>query len=62
MGKQRDPNEIVHVQPRPGEVVLYEGKAYGDRGTLQVRRGELERVEGKFDEVDPANLPDAGGR
>jgi len=60
--KQQDPSEIVHVQPRPGETVVYEGRAYGDRATLQVRRGDLERVEGSWEEVDPDRLPDVGER
>ena len=60
--KQQDPSAIVHVQPRPGETVIYEGRAYGDRATLQVVRRDLERVEGDFEEVNPERLPDAGER
>lgn len=60
--KQQNPDEIVHVQVKPGATVLHEGRAYGDRATLQVRRGDLDRVEGDFELVDPARVPDAGER
>jgi hypothetical protein len=56
--RKQDPNEIVHLQVKPGETVSYGGFVFGDRATLQVRRGDLDRVEGKFAEVDPAQVPD----
>jgi hypothetical protein len=62
MAKKADPNEIVHVQPKPGQVVRLGDHAYGDRGTVQVRRGDLDRLEGSFEEVDPLRLPDVGER
>jgi hypothetical protein len=40
MAKQ-DPNEVVHVQVKPGQVVVYGEHAFGDRATLQVKRSEL---------------------
>jgi hypothetical protein len=59
--KQKDPDEIVHLQVKPGQTVIYQDRAYGDRATLQVRRGDLELVDGPVEEVDPANLPDVAG-
>jgi hypothetical protein len=53
-------NEIVHLHVWPGETAVYEGKAYGDRATLQVPRGDLDRVQGKVTEVDPNKVPDVG--
>ncbi|MGI8513504.1 MAG: hypothetical protein ACR2NH_12850 [Solirubrobacteraceae bacterium] len=60
--KTVDPDEIVHLQVATGETVVYRDHAYGDRATLQVRRGDLGEVEGKYDEVDPGAVPDAGER
>jgi hypothetical protein len=62
MAKRKDPNEIVHVMPRPGKTVLYEGKVYADRATLQVRRHELEEISGPWEEVNPAKVPDVARR
>jgi hypothetical protein len=59
--KQKNPDEVVHLQVKPGEVVVYQDHAYGDRATLQVRRGDLNEVEGKYVEVDPAQVPDVAG-
>jgi hypothetical protein len=59
---RKDPNEVVHLQVKPGQTVIYQGRAYGDRATLQVRRGDLDRVDGPVDEVDPTAVPDVGAR
>jgi hypothetical protein len=56
-----DPNEILHLQVRPGETVRYKDIAYGDRATLQVPRWDLGRVDGPYDEIDPAQVPDVAG-
>ncbi|MGI8462180.1 MAG: hypothetical protein ACR2OC_11205 [Solirubrobacterales bacterium] len=56
--RKADPDEIIHLQVKVGETVVYNDIAYGDRATLQVRRGDLDRVEGKFDEVKPTEVPD----
>jgi hypothetical protein len=53
-----DPDQVLHLQVAKGEVVIYDGLAYGDRATLQVPRRDLERVEGSYAEVDPAKVPD----
>ena len=69
--KQRDPDkgeallpdpgdEIVHVQPKPGVLLVYRNIAYGEYATLQVPRRDLDRIEGAYVEVDPAKLPDVG--
>lgn len=58
--ENRDPAEVVHLQVKPGETVTYQGRAYGDRATLQVPRGNLGQVHGRFDEIDPSEVPDAG--
>lgn len=60
--KQTNPDEIVHLQVAPGETVIYRDRAYGDRGTLQVRRGDLDQVNGKYAEVDPDDVPDVSDR
>jgi hypothetical protein len=62
MAKRKDPNEIVHVMPQAGKTALYEGKVYGDRATLQVRRRELDEISGPYEEVDPAKVPDVAKR
>jgi hypothetical protein len=58
--KKQDPNEIVHIHVKPGRVVAYDGRTYGDRATLQVPRRYLVHVEGEYDEVNPAKVPDVG--
>ncbi len=60
--KHTDPNEIVHLQVKPGATVIFDGTAYGDRGTLQVPRYSADGLlrEGKVYEVDPNEVPDAG--
>ncbi len=64
---KRDPDEIVHVQVKIGHTALYQGKAYGDRGTLQIPRRDADAMlqtgdvyEVKPDEVpEVSDLPDA---
>ncbi len=60
--KQRNPNEIVHLQVKRGHTALYQGKAYGDRGTLQApwRDAELLLKTGDADLVEPDQVPDVG--
>ena len=58
MANTKGLNEILPLQVAKGHVVEYQGQVFGDRGTLQVRRGGLHRVKGKYDEVDPAKVPD----
>jgi hypothetical protein len=36
--------------------------SYGPRATLQVRRGDLDRVKGKYAEIHPHEVPDVAGR
>lgn len=62
MATKSDPNEILHLQVKPGETVIYRDHAYGDRATLQVRRGDLGAVNGKYDQIDPSHVPDVGKR
>jgi hypothetical protein len=62
MPAKKNPDEIVHLQVKPGEVVRLGEHAYGDRATLQVRRGDLDQVEGAYEEVNPERLPDVGER
>jgi len=62
MAAKKNPDEIVHVQVAEGETVVYDNISYGPRATLQVRRGDLDRVDGKFSEVDPHEVPDVAGR
>jgi hypothetical protein len=62
MAKQKDPNEVVHLQISAGETVLHKSISYGPRATLQVRRGDLERVDGKYTEVHPYEVPGVARR
>ena len=57
-----NPDEVVHLQVKPGATVVYRDKAYGDRGTIQVRRGERAQVDGPVEEVDPNAVGDVGDR
>ena len=64
--EKSDPNEILHLQVAEGETVKFQGRAYGDRGTLQVRRGDLGAVEGKYVELasgdDVPDVAEPGAR
>lgn len=60
--KQTNPDEILHLQVDPGETVVYQNHAYGDRGTLQVPRRALEQVDGSYTVVDRNDVPDVGTR
>ncbi len=61
--KKPNPDEIVHLQVAPGETVVHEGRSYGDRATLQVRRRDVDRVQGKFDVLaSGADVPDVADR
>ena len=62
MAAKKDPNEVLHLQVSEGEAVLHKGISYGPRATLQVRRGDLDRVTGKYSEVDPHAVPDVAAR
>ena len=41
----------VKLAVKDGETVIYQGRAYGDRATLQVPRGERDQVKGDVEEV-----------
>ena len=64
MAKQvKDPNEVVHLQVNEGGTAYYQGIAYGDRATLQVRRGDVGSVEGPVTELDSGDdVPDVSDR
>ena len=62
MAKIKDPNEIVHLQVKEDSTVVHKGISYGQRATLQVRRGDLDRVDGKYTEVHPYEVPDVATR
>lgn len=62
MAKTKDPNEIVHVHVKPGETVVHEGLAYGDRASLQVSRRAAAELKGQVDEVHPHEVPDVAKR
>ncbi len=59
---KKDPTEVVHVMPKPGETVTWGEKSFGDRATIQLRRDQLDQLKGDVEEVDPANLPDVATR
>ena len=54
--KDHNPDQIVHAHVRPGEAVVLNEHAYGDRATLQVPRRVARDLA--VDEVAPANVPD----
>ncbi len=60
--KTENPDETIHLQVKEGGTALYQGKAFGDRATIQVRRGDRGQVDGPVEEVDPAQLPDVSER
>jgi hypothetical protein len=55
--KQGNPTDIVFLVPKDGETLTYEGKAYGEHVTLQVRRSRLGEVEGGYEVVDAVEDP-----
>ncbi len=58
-----DPDTVYHFQVPEGGRVVYDGIAYGHRGTLQVpgrRAGEV--LDQGAEHVDPAAVPDAATR
>ncbi len=59
---EKDPNEVVHLQVNQGSTAHFQGKAFGDRATIQVRRGDRDQVDGNVEEVNPQRLPDVGER
>ena len=61
MAAKKNPDQIVHLQVE-GETVVHRNISYGPRATLQVRRGDLDRVDGKYAEVDPHKVPDVSDR
>ena len=58
-----DPDDdTIHLQVKVGGTARYQGKAFGDRGTIQVRRGDRGQVDGPVEEVDPNEVPDVSTR
>ena len=57
-----EPTETVHLQVKPRGTARLGDKAFGDRATIQVRRCDREQVSGPVEQVDPAGVPDVGGR
>ena len=62
MAKSKDPTEVVHLQVAEDSTAVYKNISYGPRATLQIRRGDLDRVDGKYSEVDPHGVPDVATR
>ena len=60
--KNENPDEIVHLQVAEGSTAVYGGISYGSGATLQVRRGDFDRVDGKYEEVHPHATPDVAAR
>ena len=62
MATKRNPDEIVHLHVKKGHTALYQGKAFGDRGTIQApwRDAELLLKAGDVEQVHPDQVPDAG--
>jgi hypothetical protein len=55
--KQGNPTDIVFIEPKECERLIYEGKAYGENVTLQMRRSHLGEVEGDYEVVDAVEDP-----
>ena len=62
MATQKDPNEVVHFRSVRVRRSSTRGSATARRATLHVRRGDLDRVDGKYAEVHPHDVPDVAGR
>ncbi len=60
--QKKNPDETIHLQVKPGAVAHFDGKAYGDRATIQVRRGDRDQVDGPVEEVDPNEVPEVSQR
>jgi hypothetical protein len=54
--KDQNPDQIVHAHVKPGETVVVNDHAYGDRATLQVPRHVAKDLA--VDEVHRADVPD----
>ena len=60
--RPQNPDEIAHLHVKQGGVARLGDKAFGDRGTIQIRRGDRDQVDGPVEEVDPNDVPDVGER
>ncbi len=61
--KTENPDEIVHLQVKPGATARLGDKAFGDRGTIQVARGDAGQVDGPVEELPDGNaVPDVSAR
>ena len=55
-------DEVVHVHVKPGETVIVNGIAYGDRPTLQVSRHVADELKTSVNVVDANAVPDVAER
>ena len=60
--EEKDQSEVIHLQVNEGGTAYYDGKAFGDRATLQVKRGDVGSVTGPVTEVDPSEVIDVSTR
>jgi hypothetical protein len=49
----------VFIEPKEGETLIYESKAYGENVTLQVRCSRVGEVQGEYEIVDEVEDPSA---
>lgn len=60
---KKNSNETVFLQVVEGEIVEYDGHVYGSRATLQVKRSDVGRVNGKVEELRSGDdVPDVADR
>jgi hypothetical protein len=62
MAQKTDPDQIIHLQVKPGHTALYQDKAFGDRSTLQAPRRDAELLlkAGDVELVEADQVPDVG--
>lgn len=61
---QLEPERVYHLHVKPGHTALYQGKAFGDRATLQAPGVDAERLlaGGAVELVNPDRLLDVSER
>ncbi|MEJ7894673.1 MAG: hypothetical protein WKF94_18730 [Solirubrobacteraceae bacterium] len=64
MAPKNDPDETVHLQVKVGHTALYQGKAFGDRGTIQAPRRDAELLikAGDVEYVKADEVPEVSTR
>ena len=62
MTKKPEPRRHHPPSGQQGGTARYLDRAFGDRGTIQVRRGDRDQVQGPVEEIDPNKVPEVSQR